>query len=62
MGHNGTEDTGEVPRGESDSQLGSLAVLVFGSCEDILIEFFNDILESHEFNHSVRHLSAPERH
>ena len=59
---NGTENTGQITRGECNRQLSSLRVFALGLCKDMLVELLNNIFESHEFHHSVRNLSAPEGH
>ena len=58
--HDGAENTGQVTRGEGNAQLSSLGVFILGLGKDILIELFNNIFESDELHHGVRHLTAPE--
>jgi len=60
MTDNSTENTGKISRGESDSELSSVAVFRFRGSEDIFIHLFNNVFESDEFNDGVRNLSSPQ--
>lgn len=57
----GTDDTGEVARRESDTELGGLAVRFLGRGEDVAVEHLDDVLEEEELRHRVWDLARPER-
>lgn len=60
MGNDRAEDAGEVARGEGYGQLRGLGILVLGLGENVLVKLFHDVLEGHELDDCVGHLSAPE--
>ena len=45
MGYEGTDNAGDVPRGESDTELCWLAIGFFRSGEDMRVEQLGDLLE-----------------
>lgn len=60
MGDDSADDTGEVPGGEGNAELGALAVRVLGGGEDPLVELRDNVLEEEEFGHGVRNLESLE--
>jgi len=59
VGDDSANDTREVTRGESDSELGGLAIGFLRSGEDFSVEDLDDLLEEVELGHGVRDLQGP---
>jgi len=60
VGDDGADNTGEVTRGEGDTELGALAVGLLGFSEDVGVEQLDDLLEEEELGHGVGDLTRPE--
>lgn len=58
VGDDGADDTGEVTRGEGDTELGVLGVRVLGRGEDLGVEELDDLLEEEELGHGVGDLKV----
>jgi hypothetical protein len=61
MRHDGAHDTGNVARGERDTELRRLAVAALGLGEDVVVEHLHNLLKEEELGHGVRDLTRPER-
>jgi len=61
LGDEGTENTSNITRSESDSELGGLAVFFLGLGANVFVDGFNGSFESDELHDGVGDLSGPKR-
>jgi hypothetical protein len=54
--NDGANNTGEITRGESDTELSSFGIGFLGLSEDVGVEELDNLLEEEEFGHGVRDL------
>mmetsp|Transcript_21871 Transcript_21871/g.59885 ORF Transcript_21871/g.59885 Transcript_21871/m.59885 type:complete len:357 (-) Transcript_21871:6-1076(-) len=60
VGNDGANNTSNVARSESDSELSGLVVGLLGSSENVSVEELDNLLEEEELGHGVGDLARPE--
>ena len=61
MRDDGAEDSGDVPRGESDHELFGFGALVTWLGHDVGVQRLHSLLEAGELHHGVGDLAHPQR-